>query len=285
VALVVLLLLASRALAQERPLPDPATFLPEVKQRLQTDQSLQSSYSYVETRRERKLDGRGRATSESVKVFENYPGLPGEQRWERLISENGRPVPADELAKKDRERRQKAEEYARRLSAQPEQERARQERAWDKDRRDAAKTVDDIFRVYDVRMTGRDTIDGHGTIRFSLMPRRDARPQTRDGGIMRHFMGTAWVSESDYELVRLTVEAIDTVGIGLGLLARVHKGARIAFERRKINDEVWLPATASYSFNARVALLRMLRRDATLEFSNYRKFTVDTSSSFAQPAQ
>jgi hypothetical protein len=85
--------------------------------------------------------------------------------------------------------------------------------------------------------------------------------------------------------VRLKVEAIDTVGIGLGMLARIHKGSRLAFERRKVNSEVWLPALANYSFNARVALVKMLRRDATLEFSNYRKFTVDTSSSFAPPAQ
>lgn len=280
---VVLLLLAARALAQDRPLPDPATFLPEVKKRLQTDQSLTSSYSYVETRRERKLDDRGVATSESVKVFESYPGLPGEPRWERLISEDGRAVPKDELAKKDRERQQKAEEYARRLSVQPEKERERQDRELDKDRRETAKMVDDAFRVYDVRMTGRETIDGHSAIRFSLSPRPDAKPQTREGGYMRHFTGTAWVSESDYELVRLTVEAVDTVGIGLGLLARVHKGSRLAFERRKVNGEVWLPASASYSFNARVALLKMLRRDATLEFSNYRKFDVDTSSTFATP--
>jgi hypothetical protein len=282
-AFAALLLLAARALAQDRPLPDPATFLAEVKKHLQTDQSLQSSYSYVETRRERKLDERGFATSESVKVFENYPGLPGEPRWERLISEDGRAVPGEELAKKDRERQQKAEEYARRLSTQPDKERTRQDRELDKDRRETAKTVDDAFRVYDVRMTGREMIDGHSAIRFSLTPRPDARPQTRDGDIMRHFTGTAWVSESDYELIRLSVEAFDTIGFGLGVLARVHKGSRFAFERRKVNGEVWLPATASYSFNARVALVKMLRRDATLEFSNYRKFNVDTSSSFATP--
>ena len=282
---IVLLVLAARVQAQERPLPDPAVFLPEVKKRLQTDQTLQSSYSFVETRRERKLDGNGRPTSESVKVIENYPGLPGEERWERLISEDGRAVPEDELAKKDRERKQKAEEYARRLSAQPEKERARQNHEWDEERREVAKRVDDIFRVYDVRMLGREAIDGHGTIRFSLVPRPDARPETSEGRAMRHFSGTAWVSESDYELVRLSVEAIDTVSYGLGVLARLHKGARLTFERRKVNGEVWLPAKASYSFNARVALLKMLRRDAMLEFSNYRKFSVDTSSSFATPVQ
>jgi len=284
--MVIAVLLTAIALhAQERPLPDLTVFMPEVKKRLQTDQSLQSSYSYVETRRERKLDGSGRVTSESVKVIENYPGLPGEPRWERLISEDGKPVPAKDLEKQDRERREKAEEYARRLASQPDKEHARQTRDWDKARREMAETVDDIFRVYDIRMMGRESIDAHDTIRFTLTPRPGANPQTRDGGYMRHFTGTAWVSESDYELVRLNVEAVDTVGIGLGLLARVGKGARLAFERRKVNGEVWLPASASYSFNARVGLLKMLRRNATLEFSNYRKFTVDTSSTFSRPAQ
>lgn len=284
--MVIAALLAAIALhAQERPLPDLTVFMPEVKKRLQTDQTLQSSYSYVETRRERKLDGDGRVTSESVKVIENYPGLPGEPRWERLISEDGKPVPAKDLEKQDRERREKAEEYARRLASRPDTERARQTRDWDKARREMAETVDDIFRVYDIKMIGRESIDAHDTIRFTLTPRPNANPQTRDGRYMRHFSGTAWVSESDYELVRLNVEAVDTVGIGLGLLARVGKGARLAFERRRVNSEVWLPASASYSFNARVGLLKMLRRNASLEFSNYRKFTVDTSSTFARPAQ
>jgi len=285
-SIVIAVLLTAISLhAQERPLPDLKVFMPEVKKRLQTDQTLQSSYSYVETRRERKLDGGGRVTSESVRVFENYPGLPGEPRWERMISEDGKPVPAKDLEKQDLERREKAEEYARRLTSQPEKERARQTREWDKARREMADTVDDIFRVYDIRMMGRESIDTHDTIHFTLTPRPNANPQTRDGGIMRHFTGNAWVSESDYELVRLNVEAVDTVGIGLGLLARVGKGARIAFERRKVNGEVWLPAAASYSFNARVALLKMLRRNATLEFSNYRKFAVDTSSTFSRPTQ
>ena len=284
--MVIAVLLTAIALhAQERPLPDLTVFMPEVKKRLQTDQSLQSSYSYVETRRERKLDGSGRVTSESVKVIENYPGLPGEPRWERVISEDGKPVPAADLEKADRERRERAEEYARRLATQPQKEQARQTRDWDKARREMAETVDDIFRVYDIKMVGRESIDAHDAIKFTLTPRPNANPQTRDGGYMRHFTGTAWVSESDYELVRLNVEAVDTVGIGLGLLARVGKGARIAFERRKVNGEVWLPASASYSFNARVALMKMLRRNASLEFSNYRKFTDDTSSTFARPSQ
>src|SRR6185436_9188199 len=98
-AIAVAILSLTAVMAQERPLPDQDTFLREVRAKLRTDSSLQSSYIYTETRREQKLDDRGRVTQESVKVYENYPGLPGEQRWERLISEDGRPRPASELEK------------------------------------------------------------------------------------------------------------------------------------------------------------------------------------------
>ena len=65
---------------QERPFPDQERFLGEVRAHLQTNASLQSSYIYLETRREQKLDARGGVTQESVKVYESYPGLPGEDR-------------------------------------------------------------------------------------------------------------------------------------------------------------------------------------------------------------
>ena len=140
-----------------------------------------------------------------------------------------------------------------------------------------------LHHRFDVRMTGRETIDGHDTIAFTLTPRPDAKPQTRAGNIMRNFSGRAWISESDYELVRLDVEAIDTVSIGFGLLARLHKGSQLSFQRRKINNEVWLPASAKYSLSARVGLFAVLRRGGSVEFSNYKKFSVDTSTVIGAP--
>ena len=81
--------------AQNPPLPNQESFLMETRQHLQTDSALQSSYVYVETRRELNLDKGGRTREESVKIVESYPGLPGEPRWERLIAEDGRPVPPE----------------------------------------------------------------------------------------------------------------------------------------------------------------------------------------------
>jgi hypothetical protein len=100
---------------------------------------------------------------------------------------------------------------------------------------------------------------------------------------MKHFSVKAWISESDKELVRLEADAIDNVSFGYGILGRLHKGAHLSFLRRKINGEVWLPAVVNYSGSARVGLLFTLRRTGSSEYSGYRKFSVDTSSSFEHP--
>jgi hypothetical protein len=278
----------SRLVAQERPLPAQEPFLLETKKHLQTDSALQSSYMYVETRREQKLDKRGKVTEESRTVVENYPGFPGEPRWERVIEEHGKPVPAAKLEAQDRDRRRKAEENAGRMAAEPKKEYARQVREWEKYRDEAAERVDDIFRVFDIRMLGREQIAGHDTIAFVLTPRlapsgvegRDARPRTREGGMMRRFSVRAWISEQDHELVRLDAEAIDDLPFAWGLLARLHKGATLSFERRKVNSEVWLPALVRYEGRARVGLVAVIRRAGTSEYSSYRKFSVDTSTTF-----
>jgi hypothetical protein len=270
--------------AQERPLPDRERFLGDVRKRLQTDSSLQRSYIYTETRREQKLDGRGRVQQESVKVFESYPGLPGEGRWERLISENGRPRDPSDLEKEMRDRQKKAEKLVRATTEQPVRQQARQQREYAEQRREFDAMLDDLFLLYDIRMERRESIDGHQTIAFALTPRPDAKPRTREGSQMRKFNVRAWVSESDLELVRVDAEAIETLTMGFGLLARLHKGAMLSFVRTKVNDEVWLPSRVSYSGSARVGLIAVLRRSGTSEFSGYRKFSVDTSTTYQRPS-
>lgn len=274
------LLAAAPTAAQDRPLPELEPFLVEVRRHLQPDEERQSGYMYVERRRELKLDKSGRSTKETVKVFETYPGFPGEERWHRLVMEGGVPVPPEKLAKQDRERARKAEEYLRRLERDADKVRRDEARDRDKERRETAEVIDDIFRVYDLRMLGREPIDGHDTIAFALTPKPSSWPRTRDGRIMKNFTARAWVSETDYELVRLDVEAIDTVSFGLGLLARVHRGSRASFTRRKVNGEVWLPASASYTASARIGLVKMLRVGGTSDFYDYRKFTVGTTTTY-----
>ena len=165
-----------------------------------------------------------------------------------------------------------------RLTDDAEKERARQQREYQKGRRERDEAVSDVFTVFDIRMVGRERIEDHDTIAFALTPKPDARPRTREGGQMKHFKVKAWISEADHELVKLDAEAIDTLSIGLGVFARLHKGAQLSFLRRKVNGEVWLPASVSYQGSGRVGLLFTLRRAGTSEYSDYRKYSVETSA-------
>lgn len=274
---------AARLSGQDRPLPDQQAFMAEARKRLQPDEMRQSGYVYKETRRELKLDASGKTTKEEVSVFESYPALPNEFRWNRLIEKNGVPVSHAELDKQDRERQKKVMDYVRKQQQNPAKAAAAQARKAADERREVEEDIDDALLVYDFRMLGRETLGGHDTIVFSFTPKRNARPRTRDGRIMQKFAGKAWVSESEYELVRLEAEAQETVSFGLGLLARIHKGSKASFERRKVNGEEWLPAFASYQGTARVALVRVLRVGGTSEYSDYRKFAVATETTVKTP--
>ncbi len=279
--LVLALLLVATATAQEGPapsgvggpLPDFTSFAAKVKEKLATDEERQSGYVFVERRTEQKLDGSGRVTDETVKVYEVYPGLEGEDRYRRLIEENGKPVAAESLAKQDHERKKDVEDFTRKTASPTSRE--KHAREMERERRRYAAAVDDLFRIYRIEMVGRERLDGHDTIVATLVP-NGVKPLTSDGRIMTHFKARAWVSESDYELVRAEIEAIRDLSFGMGLLARVHKGTVATFERRKVNNEVWLPARATWTGSGRVLLLRRLRLRGVSEFSAYRKFTVDT---------
>jgi hypothetical protein len=279
--LVLAVLLVVAPFAQERPLPDFNAFAAEVKKHLATDEERQSGYVFNERRLEQKVNAAGRVTDESVKVYEVYPGLPGENRYRRLIEEDGRATPPDKLAQQDARRRKQAEEYARKQGVAS--ERQKEARAQDKARQEYSAAVEDIFRIYDIQMLRRERIEGIDTILATLTPKRGARPQTDDGQIMRHFKARAWISESDYELVRVEIEAIDNLSFGLGLLARVHKGTVATYQRRKVNGETWLPLEVTWTASGRVLLLRRLRLRGVSQFSNYRRYSVDTSTTIGAP--
>ena len=97
---------------------------------------------------------------------------------------------------------------------------------------------------------------------------------------MQHVAGKAWVDEQDHQIVRVEIEVTDTISIGLGILARLQKGASIVEERRKFNNEIWLPVRAEVTLNAKILLLKGFNIREITEYSDHRKYSVDTVLSF-----
>ncbi len=265
--------------AAERPLPELARFLQEVRSQLHSDEVLLDQYTFTEKHTEREFDARGAVRKVKTETYEVYPSLEPGHTYRRLVEKDGRPLDAGELAAEDRKHEKKvadggtSEEVERRRTARLSQSRRREESG-----------VEQVFRIYDITVSGREVLDGRPAVVLSFRPRPNVEATGRAGRVLKVLAGRAWIDEEDRQLVRVDAELVDNLSFGLGVLARLHKGSHASLLRRKVNGEIWLPAQARFSGSARLLLFKGLRLDALSEYSDYRKFQVATSSEIAPPS-
>jgi hypothetical protein len=259
------------------PLPELESFSAQVKARLRTDRTLQASYTFLERRQEVEVSKFGKVSVGSTKTYEVYPSRDPGETYKRLVAVDGAPIDARELEKNDAKHRKDLEDQ----EGSPEA-RTRHARDVAEERQKEHDAIDEIFRVYEMRIVGREDLRGYQTIVGTLDPRPSYKPKTDDGQVMKRFRARVWINEADYQLVRVDLEAIDDVTYGWGILGRLHKGAKITYERKKVNDEVWLPARLRIIGTGRSVLFRTFALDSTTEWSEYRKFRVNTDETFQQ---
>ena len=118
-------------------------------------------------------------------------------------------------------------------------------------------------------MDGRDTfvIDGD--------PRPGYEPHMKDAKFLPKFRFRVWIDEAEKQWVKLDIQCIDTVSVGLFLL-RLHKGSNIQIEQVRVNDEVWLPRHVALKLDARLALLKGLNIAEDVTYRDYKKFRTGT---------
>jgi hypothetical protein len=249
------------------PLPDARAFLAEVRERLHTDDFLLDQYTFTERQTERRLDGDGNVTKVTSSSYEVYPSAEPGHTYRKLVARDGKALPVDDLANEDRKQQEKEAKAAGR-SPEVQAERRRKE----------AGAVEELFRLYDIRIVGRETIEGRGAILVTFTSRPDVVTTTKPGKILKKFSGRAWIDEADRQLVRVEAELTDDLSFGFGILAKLKKGARALMQRRKVNDEIWLPAEARFVGHARLFLVKALNIDALSEYSDYKKFSVATEA-------
>ena len=274
-----LLLLALARQEEAKPLPELHSFLADFRRSLHTDDVLLGDYTYTEKRTSIQLDSNGKPKKTEVNVYQIFPGTCERPGYRRQVVKNGVTLSENELAKQDEEHQKEiASGGQRRRRGGPPF--GRRPRNCDERLKNEEKVLDDLFGLYDIRIVGREPIGDEPALLVTFKTRPNYKPLTRQGGIMKHVAGRAWVSEDDHQLVRLDAEVFETVSIGFGILAKLEKGTHILSERRKFNDEVWLPARTELSFSARLFMLKGFNIQQIVEYSDHKKFTVDTILKF-----
>jgi hypothetical protein len=253
--------------------PDTRRFLEEVRENLQSDEALLDQYTFTEVFQESKLDSKGAVKKTTTEVYEVYPSIEPRKIYRRLVSRDGARLSEAELAEQDRKHEEKTEKREQRIAAH---DAAASESYADENRRKERAIVDEIFRMDDIGVVGRETVDGRPTILVSFTPRPGYKPVTEGGKVIQKLAGRAWIDEADIQLVRLEAKLVDSMGVGPAKLARLQKGATAFFQRKKVNGEVWLPAEARFSGAAKALLLFGTRIDVHSTYGDYKKFSVST---------
>jgi hypothetical protein len=255
-----------------QPLPDlpPGELARRVREAVQLDAQIQQEFTYLERRRDVKISRLGKVTIGPPRTFQVVPASTPGQTYKRLIAENGVPLSAEELARRDaRHQKDLAEAQDRQRRESASQRSERLERAAS-EQRQREQILDDAFRVYEARIEGRTTVDGQPVLITRLTPRRDADVSTREGRWMKQFEGQLWIAEADYQIVKIDMRATSDVTIGWGVVGRIHKGSRVLYVRRRFED-AWLPAETTYEASGRTLVFRPFQFTVSTTYSDYKR--------------
>jgi hypothetical protein len=268
---IALLLITAMPRAQSPPLPDQDAFFAEVRKRLASNDRLMSRFSYRERSTELMLNPFGRMGTGPERVFEVYPHPEDHLTYRRLVEDNGRTLPREELAEQDRAYLSELEEWKRRLDREGQSEREERRRKAEESLAKDQALAREALDMFTFTMVGRDTWEGSPAIVIAFEARPDAQPRTREGRVARAFSGRAWVHETEYEVMHVAATATDDVSFGWGVIARLHRGSEVRFTRRRVAG-VWLPAETSFDGTGRAILVRKVTIHFRRTYYDYRPF-------------
>jgi hypothetical protein len=229
----------------------------------------QRNYTYIQREDEHKLDGKGQVKSSESRTYEIM--VLYEEPVRKLIAKDNKPLSDNDAKKED----EKIEKIIEKRKNESEGYRRKRLEKQDKDREHGREFVKEIADAYTFRYVGAENLDGRETLIIDADPRPGYEPEMKEAKFLPKFRFRAWIDQAEKQWVKLDIQCIDTVSVGLFLL-RVHKGSSIQIDQVRVNDEVWLPKHVSLKLDARLALLKGLNISEDVTYSEYKKFRIDT---------
>ncbi len=250
---------------------DIGALLREVESNQEQLEEHVGDYTYMEKRTERKINGRGEVTEETIKVFEIYP-IPNRNSVYKLISENGAPLSAEKAAKEEKRVTEELEK------AQREREKRAEKLERDKLKGKPAKKeeddlgIADFLRATELVSPRRERLRDREAIVFDFRPRIGYKPKNDAESIISKLTGIMWIDPADKQVMRLEARLVESFKMGGGLLASVRPGTAFAFEQKRMEDGVWLPVFSQINISAKVLIFKAIDVNLVQEFSNYQRF-------------
>ena len=258
--------------AQESPLSQEQI---QALVRLAADKDLENNkklrdYTYTQREEEHKLDGGGRTKSTENRTYEIM--VLFEEPVRKQVAKDDQPLPENDAKKED----EKIQKIIDKRRVESENDRRKRLEKAEKEQEDGRQFVKEVADAYNFRWVGMENLGGREAYVIDADPRPGYEPHHKDAKFLPKFRFRAWIDKAESEWVKLDIQCIDTVSVGL-FLVRLHKGSNIQIELVRVNDEVWLPKRVTLKLDARIALFKGLNMTEDVTYRDYKKFHTNTT--------
>ena len=199
-----------------------------------------------------------------------------------LVKKDGKPLSDDEQ-KKENEKAQKEIEEAQKRHDKKDAKEAKAEEQGKKNDDDPG--IETFLRACQFTNPRRERFRGQDVLVFDFEPNPEFKPHKMAEEVAHKLAGVIWVDEKALDVVRLEAYFVSDFKIAGGVLANLQKGTSFIFEQAFINNEVWLPTYGEAHVGARVLLVKGLKVNIVVRYSDYKKFNVDMLHTIGPPKQ
>lgn len=278
--IIVILLAGAMGQAQQASSPPPPPFheiAEDVVQHLEKLHAAERDYICVKREIETSLDGSGNDKKSTVRIFEVF--FIGDTKFERLVSVDGQPV----SEKEERKQQEQMEKLARKNEqGLKNTDQGSAERDGKKDNKDP-KAFAAILYALNFSEGTREQWQGRSVVRYDFRPRQGYKPRRKAEEVLNKIAGSVWIDESELRIARLDATLTDGVRFGW-FLGSLSEGARIRVEFQPVEPGLWLPSKIESEGKFRV-VVKSIRKRYSAEYSEFRKFRVDTAVKPIEQAQ
>ena len=226
-------------------------------------------YTWQANSVERHFDSHDKVESTKRESWETLilDGAP----YRRMLERDGKRLSAEQ----QRDEQLKFDRETQKLSTEtPAERQNRLTRAKERREREFA-FLSEIPDLFDLKLDGESAVDGRPVWVVSGAPRPGAQPKSHDARLLLKVRGRMWIDKATYQWARVEAETTDTISWGV-FLARLNPGSKLVFEQTEVNSGLWLPKRLFLTGSGRLGLVKKLTQEQVIEWSNYRKFSVDS---------
>jgi hypothetical protein len=261
-------------------LPDLKALFKQIDDNQKAIDKILENYAGTRNEEETEYDNAGQVKKKEVKEY-TFFYMYGDE-ISTLVKKDGKAFSDDEQ-KKENDKAQKEIAEVQKSHDKKDAKEAKAEEQGKKN--DDDPDIETFLRAAQFTNPRRERFRGQDVLVFDFEPNPEFKPHKMAEEVVHKLAGVVWIDEKALDVVRLEAYFVGDFKIGGGVLANLQKGTSFIFEQAFMNNEVWLPTYVEAHVGVRVLLVKGLKVNVVVRYSDYKKFNVDTLHTVAPPKQ